>query len=30
LSPTTVSQNAEKGKIFLDRNEDLKVKLQIN
>ena len=29
LSPTTVSQNAEKGKIFLDRNEDLKVELQI-
>ncbi len=30
LSPPTVSQNVEKGKIFLDRDEDLKVKLQIN
>jgi len=30
LSPPTVSQNVEKGKIFLDRNQDLKVELQIN
>ena len=30
LSPPTVSQNVEKGKIFLDRDEDLKVKLLIN
>ncbi|WDN89375.1 hypothetical protein BuS5_02343 [Desulfosarcina sp. BuS5] len=30
LSPSTVSQNVEKGKIFLDRDEDLKVILQIN
>ena len=30
LSPPTVSQNVEKGKLFLDRNENLKVKLKIN
>ena len=30
LSPPTVSQNVEKGKIFLDRNEDLKVLFEIN
>ena len=30
LSPPTVSQNVEKGKFFLDRNEDLKIELQIN
>ena len=30
LSPPTVSQNVEKGKILLDRNEDLKAELQIN
>ncbi|WDN89383.1 hypothetical protein BuS5_02351 [Desulfosarcina sp. BuS5] len=30
LSPSTVSQNIEKGKNFLDRDEDLKVILQIN
>jgi len=30
LSPSTVSQNVEKGKIFLDRDEDLKVLFQIN
>ena len=30
LSPPTVSQNVEKGKIFLDRNEELKIELQIS
>ena len=30
LSPPTVSQNVEKGKLFLDRKENLKVKLKIN
>ncbi|WDN89386.1 hypothetical protein BuS5_02354 [Desulfosarcina sp. BuS5] len=30
LSPSTVSQNVEKGKIFFDRDEYLKVILQIN
>jgi len=29
LSPPTVSQNVEKGKIFLDKNEELKIELQI-
>lgn len=30
LSPPTISQNIDKGRFFLDRNDNLKVKLAIN
>ena len=30
LSPPTVSQNIDRGKVFLDGNEELKLRLSIN